>query len=205
MKLTAHTKQELLTSRREKGSSIMGPGYDGAPKPGHYSDTPVLLSHPHSVANAAGLTDQTHVKADLGRAPKIKRAFTDQIPIHGGMEGQSSQGATFGGDHKSALDALTGLAVVPDKSGKVAAEHPLSKPPVAKGYKVPEFSPGMRSRTTFDPPFGGGEPGEHHNRAQRHKDVFRADHLDLGRRVIDEALAVAGSDHPENMARRGRK
>ncbi len=139
---------------------------------------------------------------DIARKGSVPKRSDTPPAIHSGMRSQTRSGAVaFGGDHNSALDALSGLAVVPDKSGRVAAEHPLSAPPVAKNYKPPEFSPGMRSRTAFDPVFGGGEAGDSHKLAQKHKDAFTAAHHELGRRVYDEALQVAGADHPENMRR----
>lgn len=200
-----HSKEELLNSTRRKGKSSMGPGHDGGAKPGHYSDKPVLVSHPHSDAarNMAGAIEQTHVKADLGKAPKVKRAFTDQIPVHTSAERMTSSGVAFGADHSSALDALTG-AFVPAKGDLNANPHalPLTKiAPGKPGMGPVAIKPGMRSRTTFDPVLGGGEPGESHARAQRHKDAFASAHAELGRRVVEEALAVAGSDHPENMRR----
>jgi hypothetical protein len=75
-------------------------------------------AHPHAVAatNQAGLTDHKHVKADLGVAPKTKRAFTTPPQIHSGMMGKArSDGTHFagvGGQDLSRYDA-NGTAVQP--------------------------------------------------------------------------------------------
>jgi len=66
----------------------------------------------------------TQVKANLGKTPLPKRAFTDSAPeIHSGMKTQTSAGqAALGGDHRSAVDSLTGNVVVP---GRVTATRDL--------------------------------------------------------------------------------
>ena len=182
------SKENLMRPGRAKGTSTMGPGHDGGPKAGHYSDAPVLVSHPHSVANVAGQTDHTNTHAAMGKPPKPKRAFTDQVPLHTAAERQSSQGVALGGDHSSALDAMSG-AYVPAKDGSNPNALPLTKIASGKpGMGPVEIYPGMRSRTTFDPAFCGGEPGESHARAQKNKDAFASAHAELGWRVLDEAL-----------------
>jgi len=143
---------------------------------------------------------------DIARKGSVPKRSDTPPAIHSGMRSQTRSGAVaFGGDHKSALDALSGLSVVPDKSGRVAAEHPLSKPPVANDHQRPlEFSPGMRSRTSGHSGadvLSSEAPGVAHNRAQARKDAYRDYSHDLGWRVLDEALSVAGADHPENMRR----
>lgn len=172
-----HTKDELLTSKREKGETTIGPHHDGGPRPGHYAKPGEgLLSHPHSVPNVSGQTDHTNVKLALGRAPKPKRAFTDATPIHAGMAVQTHAGEAYGGDHRSAVDALTGLAIVPGKDGKVATAHPLTK--IAPGK--PGMGPvprafGMRSRR-HDPSYGGVADAPHE------------EDCSLGQRIMAEAM-----------------
>ena len=106
-------------------------------------------------------------------------------------------GAAFGGDHKSAIDALSGLVVVPDKSGAAATAHPLTAPPVAKNYKPVQAVPGQRSRTTDACGPGsvqGGVSANHEAGKGRY-----ADHVALGRAIIGEALASAPCDHPAKL------
>ena len=165
------SKDDLLP-RRQKGESVHGPAHDGGPKPGFYSEKPVLASHPHSVANVAGQTDHTNVHAAMGKPPKPKRAFTDQVPLHTSAERQTAQGVALGGDHSSALDAMSG-AMVPAKDGSTAA--PLGQGfanagGVVKNHNRPvETSFGMRSRTNFDAD-GPEGVGAAHARAQQNKD-----------------------------------
>jgi hypothetical protein len=53
-----------------------------------------------------------HVHSDIGRNGPPKRAY--EIAVHPGMKTQTKSGATaLGGDHASAIDSLTGNAVVP--------------------------------------------------------------------------------------------
>jgi hypothetical protein len=203
--MKTHTKDELLNSPRRKGESTMGPGHDGAPKPGHYAKgEPGLLTHPHSTPNSAGATDHTNVKVTLGKQPLPKRVFSESgPPIHGGMAVQTKSGTAYGGDHRSAVDALTGLSVVRDKSGKVAAAHPLSTPPVAKNLRPVEHSFGQRSRTLdAATPEGVGVAAK---RGATYREAYKTLSDDLSARLMNEALSVAGPDHPINQSNRGRK
>ena len=99
-------------------------------------------AHPHAVAatNQAGLIDHKHVKADLGVAPKAKRAFTTAPQIHSGMMGKArSDGTHFagvGGQDLSRYDANG-----PD---------PLSGAPRDKALAPVQPVPGQRSRTNED-------------------------------------------------------
>ena len=84
----------------------------------------------------------------IGRgAPKRQTAVNPAF----GMVSQSKTGdTTLGGDHKSAVDSLSGLVIVPGKDGKAATAHPLTKPPVAKNLARVLPVPGQRSRTNED-------------------------------------------------------
>jgi hypothetical protein len=73
------------------------------------------------------------------------------VAIHPGMTTQTkSGGEALGGDHKSAVDSLSGLVTVPGKHGAEAVAHPLVAPPVAKRLAPVAPVPGMRSRTNAD-------------------------------------------------------
>lgn len=172
-----HTKDELLTPTRDKGDTTIGPHHDGGPRPGHYAKPGEgLLSHPHAVPNHAGMVDHTNVKLALGKTPQPKRAFTENTPIHGGMTVQTHAGEAYGGDHRSAVDALTGRAIVPGKDGKVATEHPLTRiAPGKPGMGPVPRSFGMRSRRN-DPLHGGIADASHE------------EDCSLGQRIIAEAV-----------------
>lgn len=180
-----HTKIELQTSRFEKGESVHGPGHDGAPKSGFHAAKPVLTSHPHSVPNHAGMTDNQNVKAALGKTPPIKRAFSQQVPIHSAAERQTAQGVALGGDHSSALDAMSG-AMVPTKDGSRMA-------PMGQGFAnnggsikrtaVDAVAPVVGHRSRRHDRLGGGDVGENIARAPAHSEA-----VELGRRIYQEAL-----------------
>ncbi|HVA17442.1 MAG TPA: hypothetical protein VMV59_06980 [Candidatus Dormibacteraeota bacterium] len=89
-----------------------------------------------------------------GSVPKTQRI----VPVHGGMVASTKTGfSTVGGDHASALDAMSGASVV---SGAVKATPgfgndglhpdggPFAKAPASKKLTPPAPSFGMRSRTT---------------------------------------------------------
>jgi hypothetical protein len=141
-----------------KRVSTIGPGHDGAPKPGFYGKAGDTVSHPHSVANAArGMEAQQHTTATLGVPPKPKRSGVENVPIHSGMTKQTKSGPlAFGGDHASAIDSLSGREVVPgkvkaragyDNGVNVSTAHPLTAPPVAKNYGRVATAWNNKSRT----------------------------------------------------------
>jgi len=99
----------------------------------------VGVVHPHAVAatNQAGLIDHKRVKADLGVAPKAKRAFTTAPEIPSGMMGKArSDGTHFAG--VSGQDLSRYDADGPD---------PLSGAPRGKTLGTVRPVPGQRSRT----------------------------------------------------------
>lgn len=153
------------------------------------------MSNPH---------DPNSVKATLGKPPLPKKAFAADAPtIHPGMTVQTRVGGLLGGGHtRSAVDALTGIAVVPGRDGRAATAGPMTKPPVEKNLRSVEHSPGMRSRTGDAPEPEG--VGVAHSRAQARKADLKSAAHELGRRIIEEALTCAGPDHPGNLGR-GRK
>ena len=72
----------------------------------------------------------------LGRDGAPKKAQEGATPIHNGMRTSTKSGiVAAGGDHSSAVDALTGMATVPGKPGAVATAHPFAKPPTTKNYQ----------------------------------------------------------------------
>lgn len=206
----SHTKQELLTSKFKKGESVHGPSHTGAPKDGFFAKPgePGMLVHPNHPAHlAVGQTEQQHVRADLGKAPKPKRAFTlgGAPPIHAGMLVQTkSGGQAYGADHSSAVDALSGLRVPADSSGRGATvAHPLTKIAPPKNLKPVQPVPGMRSRSNDS--LSSGDPGAAHNRAHADRAALHAARQDLGRRVIEAAIAEHPGKPFEWRAHRGRK
>lgn len=127
-----------------KRKSTIGLGHDGAPKPGAFVplDHPQAMgAHPHSIEAsnvAGGMEDHTNVKADLGKAPKLKRAFMTVPPIAAGMTAKSrSDGTHFhniGGQDLSRYDADPG-------------NDPLRGPARGKRMTPVQPVPGQRSRT----------------------------------------------------------
>lgn len=116
--MRGHTKDELLTSRVEKGNTRMGPGHDGVPRHFAKSGEAGLIAHPHAAPNVAGQTDHTNVHAAMGKAPQPKHAHQIATPLHSGAMGR------FDADP---ADATGG-------------------PPAGKVLRRAEINPGTRSR-----------------------------------------------------------
>lgn len=121
--------------------TTIGLDHSGAPHAGAFvpKDHPAAMpSHPHAVPNRAGTVDHANAHADLGVAPKPKRALTTSPPITGGMQAKSRRdGQYFHG--LSGQDLSRYDADGPD---------PLSGAPVAKRLTEPAITPTMRSRTS---------------------------------------------------------
>ena len=152
--------------------------------PGHPDRTnvtlPAELNHTHD----------RKFELDASQGKGLAREGTvhksGKVSIHGGMSAQ--QRLKVMGQSDTSAVALKGFF------------DPTTKAPAGKVLRPVETSFGMRSRTMGDKP-GGDEPGAAHKRAQANKDFIRDRHHALGRQILDEAYAVAGADHPENMRR----
>jgi hypothetical protein len=134
-------------------------------------------AHPDAerAKSIAGQTDQTHVKADLGKAPLTKRAFTTAPEIHSGMNAKSKSGVHFGGlsgQDLSRYDADPG-------------DDPLSALPSGKRLTAVMPVPGQRSRV--NDPLAGGEPGQVHATAMLNKDQLLRNSQQLAAKVLLEA------------------
>jgi hypothetical protein len=205
--MDAIDKNTLMTPTRDKSQHIPHVSHTGAPHPDHYAKKgePGLVSHPnHPVNQATGQIEQTHVRADLGVAPKVKRYLTEAPPINSGMATRFRKdvGTAFGADHSSAIDALTGLRVPADKSGKVAVAHPLTKIAPPKNMKPVAPVPGQRSRVDECEVEGIGAAAA---RAQANRDALHAARHEIGRRVIEDAIAEHAGKPFEWRANRGQK
>ena len=104
----------------------------------------------HGLGDA--ITGHTH-PGNIARDGAPKRMHS--IAVHDGMTKQTKGGiVATGGDHASALDSLSGLAVVPGAittapgygNSGVQSGHPLAKPPGAKNLRPVATSFGQRSR-----------------------------------------------------------
>jgi hypothetical protein len=115
-----------------KRVSTIGPGHDGAPKPGFYAEPgePGLAIH-HRPAIARGMEHQQNT--DLPRAGKAKRL--DPVAVHNGMVTRTRDGGVHLGGDAASYDANPAN---PCNAG----------PPRGKRLTPPMPSPGMRSRTT---------------------------------------------------------
>ena len=93
------------------------------------------------------------VPGNIARDGAPKRVH--DINVHPGMVTRSKSGDALGGDHKSALDAVSGNVVVPGAvttapgygNAGVQSGHPFAKPPASKNLKPVAPSFGQRSRT----------------------------------------------------------
>lgn len=188
----AYTRDQLLTSTKQKHEHVPGVSHTGAPHPKHYAAPGEgLISHPASVPNVAGQTDNTHVKVTLGKIPPIKRAFSTSVPLHSGARTQTrSGGEAFGADHSSAIDALTGTSVVPGKDG-TAPNHPLVAPPVAKNYAPAKPVMGHRSRVNDSSEGSAADAW----RGIVTRDTYHSEVVELSRRIFEEATGPTQSGH----------
>lgn len=140
-----------------------------------------LITHPHAAPKAhSGMQDQQNAHATLGKTPKVKRAHVTAPPVHNGMATRSRDTGAFhfGGDALSQADANPA--------------NPLGGAPRAKNLTPPQASFGQRSR--LGDSLGGDAPGANHKR-----NVGKGVRTDLGNLIIQQALKVAGPDHPGNM------
>ena len=192
-----YTRDQLLNSTRRKEDHLPSVSHTGAPHPARYGGNLVDV-HEHGAHVVAGMTDHTNVHAAMGRAPKIKRAYTDQIPVHSAAERRTSQGVALGGQHSSALDAISG-AMVPTKDGS------RSTPPLPKGFansggsvvkshlRPVEIYPGMRSRVNDS--LEGQMADVQRAQGKRSRDQYRDETAELSRRIFDEAVGPTQSGH----------
>jgi hypothetical protein len=165
-------------------ATIFQPDHLGRRTPDSNPGKSLARSHNMAAETAARHGDRPNIARDAGRAKHVH-----DVKIHGGMVKVTKGGAlAFGGDHATAMDSLTGLAVVPDKSGAVATAHPLTTPPKAKNLSAPMPHPSMRSRV--NDPLHGGAPGEAHAKGRPDADALR----ELGDLVIAEGFANSASD-----------
>jgi hypothetical protein len=146
-------------------------------------------AHPHSVPNKAGEVDQTHVHADLGKAPLPKRAFTEagRPEVHSGMMAKSETGTHFAG--LSGQDLSRYDAEGPD---------PFSAPP--RGKKLAPLAPHPSMRDRFNDALSSGSPGAAHSRAMQSRDQFTKGQVDMADRVLTEAANAKGSDIFDKLA-----
>ena len=105
------------------------------------------------------------MNADLGKAPKVKRAYTDQIPVHTSAERQTSSGVahlarSFVCPRRADRRIRTGERRHERQSARSAADKDRARQ--ARHGAGRNYSPGCAAARAFDPVFGGGEPGEAH-------------------------------------------
>jgi len=191
-----YTRDQLLNSTRRKEDHLPSVSHTGAPHPARYGGNLVDV-HEHGAHVVAGMTDHTNVHAAMGRPPRAKRAFTDQVPVHSAAERQTSQGVALGGQHSSALDAMSG-AMVPTKDGS-------NPPPLPKGFansggsvvkshlRPVEIYPGMRSRVNDS--LEGQMADVQRAQGKRSRDQYRDETAELSRRIFDEAIGPTQSGH----------
>jgi hypothetical protein len=154
----------------------------------------VGVVHPHAEAAAktvVGQKDHTSVKADLGLAPKPKRAFTTSPEIHSGMMAKSRKDGThfagLSGQDLSRYDA--------DPSG-LDTKSAIEGPP--RGKRLSPVSPSFGQRDRTNDPVGGGvvldgrNPA--HDKAMLNRAAFTKGMTDISKDVM--AQGAAGSADP---------
>jgi hypothetical protein len=152
--------------------------------------------HPQAAAQVAGKIVDTQVHADLGVAPKQKKAFTGASQIHSGMMAKSRKDGThfagLSGQDLSRYDA--------DPSG-LDTKSAIEGPPRGKVLSPVQPSFGQRDRS--NDPVGGGvvvdgrNPA--HEKAMANKDQFTKGMVDISKDVLNQAANAQGSDLHDRM------
>lgn len=164
---------------------IFQPDRAGKRTPDSNPGKSLARSHNMAAETAARHGDRPNIARDGGTAKHVH-----DVKIHGAMVKQTKSGPlAFGGDHASAIDSLTGREVVPGKGGAVATAHPLTTPPKAKpsiGRSV-GINPGT-IRDRFDDAPNGGSPFTDAAGRKAHAEGRHAMNVEIGRRVLAEAI-----------------
>lgn len=139
-------------------------------------------SHNDAVARVSDYVHTSEDQTSIARQTSGKHIKGGPVPIHSGMATKSETGIpVYGGDHRSAVDSLTGTVVVPGKDGSIA-DHVLTKVPDAKNFgPVP---------TTL-----GHRAASNRQRARSHNPLLPksdADDHALGKTILDEATKSGG-------------
>jgi len=118
-------------------------------------DSKIISHMSHGLGDSGGDTHPGNIARDSRNGPK--HATAKPVMVHDGMRTRSAAGEAYSGQHKSALDALTG-ATVPTGSGMASAPgwgngsvrsgDPTAHAPASKVLKPVAITPGHRSRTS---------------------------------------------------------
>lgn len=138
----------------------------------------------HHVSHGLGDHVTGHaVPGNIARDGSPKRAYP--VKIHGGQVKHIADGSyrAFGGDHASAIDAVSGVTVPAGRNvstpgygnAGLQSGHPFAKAPGSKNLTRVETSFGMRSRN----------PGVAELGSKLHE---------LGAAILDQAFSVASPD-----------
>ena len=153
----------------------------------------VGVVHPHAAAQVAGKIVDTQVHADLGVAPKPKKAFTTAgaPQIHSGMMGK----ARSDGTHFAGLSGQDLSRYDADPSG-LDTKSAVEGPP--RGKRLSPVSPSFGQRDRTNDPVGGGvvvdgrNPA--HDKAMLNRAAFTKGMTDISKDVM--AQGAAGSADP---------
>jgi len=131
-----HTKQEVLTPSRAKGTSTLGPAHTGAAKPGFYAKPSENgLSVHHDPQLARGIE---HLQTPNNIARKGAAKNLHPVSHSWGNTEQQVAMAGVGG-----LGHATSTAQVPDAN----PANPMAKEPRGKVLKDVEIKSGMKSQS----------------------------------------------------------
>jgi hypothetical protein len=163
-------------------------------QPGHDGKHPQVAITPGMSVNhmSHGQADHDghHVPGNLARDGKGK--LNRPVPVHGGMSKQTKAGGlALGGNHASALDALSGAAVVP---GQVKAQSGWGNAGVQSGHPFAR-APGSKNLRPVPVAFGQRSRGPNPDSAMH----------EIGQAMPDEAFANSSRDDCDAHGRKGRK
>lgn len=149
----------------------------------------VGVVHPHAAAQVAGKIVDTQVHADLGVAPKPKKAFTTAgaPQIHSAMMGK----ARSDGTHFAGLSGQDLSRYDADPSG-LDTVSVVEGPPRGKVLTPVQPSFGQRDRT--NDALSSGVPGAAHKAAMLNRDEFTKGMVDISKDVLNQAANAQGSD-----------
>lgn len=167
-----HTKEELQTPSRAKGSSTLGPGHDGGPKPGFYATGDHGQANHHSPGDARAGDNFLH--RDIARSGKPKNLAP--VPHSWGNTPTQIASERYGG-----LGHQTSTAIHNAAQAESSALSPIDK---GKTLSPPKAAFGMRSRADecYQEPCTNGRSPAHD------RNVGKGVEVEVAKRIIAQAL-----------------
>jgi hypothetical protein len=151
-------------------------------QPDHLGRHSPVAVHSGMVVSHASHNDAAQRGGDGGIGCDGKPKHVQPVPVAAGMHRVTgtSEGAP----------KIETLSSIPD------ASSPLASDPTKYGKRIAVPAPVIGQRSRSGDSLGGNRVGANHSAAMARADRDHAARVDLGNRIIGEALAAAEPDHP---------